>query len=34
LEAEGQKQLLAEAAGVGQKGLAINDPDQMHRLRR
>ena len=34
LEAEGQKQLLAEAAAVGQKGLAINDPDQMHRLRR
>jgi len=33
LEAEGQKQLLAEAAAVGQKGLAINDADQMHQLR-
>ncbi|MFZ0406935.1 MAG: tetratricopeptide repeat protein [Cyanobium sp.] len=33
LEAESQKQLLAEAAAVGQKGLAINDPDQMHQLR-
>lgn len=29
----GQKQLLAEAAAVGQKGLAINDPKQMHQLR-
>ena len=33
MEPEGQKQLLAEAAAVGQKGLAINDPDQMHQLR-
>jgi hypothetical protein len=33
LEAEGQMQLLAEAAALGQKGLAINDPDQMHQLR-
>lgn len=34
LDLEGQKQLLAEAAAVGQKGLAINDPNQMHQLRR
>lgn len=33
LDTEGQKQLLAEAAAVGQKGLAINDPSQMHQLR-
>ena len=33
LETEGQKQPLTEAAAVGQKGLAINDPDQMHQLR-
>ena len=29
----GQKQLLAEAAAVGQKGLAINAPSQEHHLR-
>jgi len=33
LDLQGQKQLLAEAAAVGQKGLAINDPQQMHQLR-
>ena len=33
LDLAGQKQLLAEAAAVGQKGLAINDPEQMHQLR-
>jgi hypothetical protein len=33
LDLHGQKQLLAEAAAVGQKGLAINDPKQMHQLR-
>ena len=33
LDLAGQKQLLAEAAAVGQKGLAINDPQQMHQLR-
>jgi len=33
LEPEGQKQLLAEAAAMGQKGLAINDPGQLHQLR-
>jgi hypothetical protein len=33
LDREGQKQLLGEVAAVGQKGLAINDPDQMHQLR-
>ena len=33
LDPEGQKQLLGEVAAVGQKGLAINDPDQMHQLR-
>lgn len=33
LDGEGQKQLLAEAVAVGQKGLAINDPDQRHQLR-
>lgn len=32
LDLAGQKQLLAEAAAVGQKGLAINDPDQKHHL--
>jgi hypothetical protein len=33
LDTEGQKQLLAEVAAVGQKGLAINNPDQKHQLR-
>ena len=33
LDPAGQKQLLAEAAAVGQKGLAINDPSQEHHLR-
>lgn len=33
LDREGQKQLLAEVAAVGQKGLAINDPHQKHHLR-
>ena len=33
LDLTGQKQLLAEAASVGQKGLAINDPSQQHHLR-
>jgi hypothetical protein len=33
LDPVGQKQLLGEVAAVGQKGLAINDPDQMHQLR-
>ena len=33
LDPEGQKQLLAEVAAVGQKGLAINNPDQKHQLR-
>lgn len=33
LDLAGQKQLLAEAAAVAQKGLAINDPNQMHHLR-
>jgi Flp pilus assembly protein TadD len=33
LDLHGQKQLLAEAAAVGQKGLAINDPEQIHQLR-
>jgi hypothetical protein len=33
LDLSGQKQLLAEAAAVGQKGLAINDPSQEHHLR-
>jgi hypothetical protein len=33
LDLEGQKQLLAEAGAVGQKGLAINNPDQKHHLR-
>jgi hypothetical protein len=28
LDPEGQKQLLAEAAALGQKGLAINNPEQ------
>ena len=32
LEPEGQKQLLAEAAAVGQKGLSINNPEQNHHL--
>ena len=33
LDLAGQKQLLAEAAAVGQKSLAINDSQQMHQLR-
>ncbi len=33
LDPEAQKQLLAEVAAVGQKGLAINNPDQKHQLR-
>jgi len=33
LDTEAQKQLLAEVAAVGQKGLAINNPDQKHQLR-
>ncbi len=33
LDLVGQKQLLAEAAALGQRGLAINDPDQTHQLR-
>ena len=33
LDPAGQKQLLAEAAALGQRGLAINDPDQTHQLR-
>jgi hypothetical protein len=33
LDFEGQKQLLGEVAAVGQKGLAINNPDQKHHLR-
>lgn len=33
LDLAGQEQLLAVAAAVGQKGLAINDPKQMHQLR-
>ena len=32
LDPAGQKQLLAEAAAVGQKGLAINNPNQRHSL--
>ena len=32
LEPEGQKQLLAEAAALGQKALSINNPDQKHHL--
>jgi len=32
LDLEGQKQLLAEAGAVGQKGLKINDPEQKHHL--
>ena len=32
LEPEGQKQLLAEAAALGQKALSINNPDQKHYL--
>ena len=34
MEPEGQKQLLAEVATLGQKGLAINDPKEKHRLQR
>ncbi len=33
LDPAGQKQLLAEAAALGQKGLTINDPSQKHQLR-
>jgi tetratricopeptide (TPR) repeat protein len=33
LDREGQKQLFGEVAAVGQKGLAINNPDQKHHLR-
>ena len=33
LDPAGQKQLLAEAAALGQKGLSINDPSQKHHLR-
>jgi tetratricopeptide (TPR) repeat protein len=33
LDPAGQKQLLAEAAALGQKGLTINDPSQKHYLR-
>lgn len=32
LDPEEQKQLLAEAAAVGQKGLSINVPEQTHHL--
>ena len=32
LAPEGQKQLLAEAGAVGQKGLSINNPEQNHHL--
>jgi hypothetical protein len=32
LDIAGQKQLLGEVAEVGQKGLAINNPDQTHYL--
>ena len=32
LEPESQKQLLAEAAPLGQKALSINNPDQKHHL--
>ena len=33
LDIAGQKQLLGEVAAVGQKGLAINNPDQTHHLK-
>ena len=33
LDRAGQRQLLAEAAALGQKGLAINDPSQQHQRR-
>jgi tetratricopeptide (TPR) repeat protein len=33
LAPEGQKQLLAEVVALSQKGLAINNPEQRHRLR-
>jgi hypothetical protein len=33
LDPPGQKQLLVEAAALGQKGLTINDPSQEHHLR-
>jgi hypothetical protein len=32
MDRQEQMQLLMEVAAVGQKGLAINDPDQRHRL--
>ena len=32
LDPAGQKQLLAEAGAVGQKGLSINNPEQIHHL--
>jgi hypothetical protein len=32
LDIAGQKQLLVEVAAVGQKGLAIKNPDQRHHL--
>ena len=32
LDLESQKQLLAEAGAVGQKGLSINNPEQIHHL--
>jgi hypothetical protein len=32
LEPEGQKQLLAEVAALGQKALSINNPEQKHHL--
>ena len=34
LDLVGQKQLLGEVTAISQKGLAINDPDQLHHLRR
>jgi hypothetical protein len=34
LEPEGQKQLLAEAAALGQKALSINNPEQKHHLQK
>ena len=34
LDLVGQKQLLGEVAAVGQKGLAINNPNQKHQLQR
>ncbi len=34
LEPEGQRQLLAEVVALSQRGLAINNPNQKHQLRR